>query len=159
VGRSDRRRGRRSIGTPVAEEFRFFLRSALYVLVVGIVYWFVSYEAAGTVLLLGVGLASAAFIALGLAFGRRTGAGRGGGGALGWVNRVIGFSEAPDEPAPLEGGPEIVPLASAWPILAAAGATVVGLGLVLGPWLLVPGAVLTVAALLGWLVQLTSETA
>jgi hypothetical protein len=143
----------------VAEEFRFFLRSAVYVVVAGVVYWFVSYEAAGTVLLLGVGLASAAFIALGLAFARRTDVGRDRRGLLGWANRVIGFSEAPDEPPPLEGGPEVVPLASAWPILAAAGATIAGLGLVLGAWLLVPGAVLTAAALLGWLVQLTSETA
>ena len=35
------------------EELRFLLRSALYSVVIGVVYWFVSYEWAGTVLLVG----------------------------------------------------------------------------------------------------------
>jgi hypothetical protein len=39
------------------EEVRFFGRSAAFAIVVGIIYWFVSYETAGTVLLLAFGLA------------------------------------------------------------------------------------------------------
>jgi hypothetical protein len=35
----------------VAEELRVFIRIALYVIVVGIIYWVVSYEEAGTALL------------------------------------------------------------------------------------------------------------
>ena len=49
----------------MADEVRLFGRLSLYALVVGTIYWFVSYEVAGTVLLLGFGLATGlAFIIL-----------------------------------------------------------------------------------------------
>jgi hypothetical protein len=140
----------------MAEEFRFFLRVAGYVAVAGVVYWLVSYEPAGTVLLLALILAIATFIGIGLALarGRARSDGPRGGGPLGWVNRFIGFHERADEPAPLEGGPEIVPLSSSWPVVTAAAMVVAGLGLIFGPWLLVPGLVLLAIGGIGWLTQL-----
>ena len=139
----------------MAEEFRIFLRTGLYIAGAGLVYWLVSYEAAGTVLLVALLLAIVAFLAVGVAFA-------GGGmaddetriGILGRVNRVIGFHERPDATAPLEGGPELIPLSSAWPVVTAAAMVVIGLGLIFGAWLTIPGVALLAMGGLGWLTQL-----
>ena len=49
----------------MADEVQLFGRLSLYALVVGTIYWFVSYEFVGTVMLLGFGLATGlAFIIL-----------------------------------------------------------------------------------------------
>ena len=49
----------------MADEVKLFGRLSLYALVVGTIYWFVSYEFVGTVMLLGFGLATGlAFIIL-----------------------------------------------------------------------------------------------
>ena len=144
----------------MAEELRFFLRTALYVVVVAAVYWFVSYEPAGTVLLVVLGVAIAGLLAIVVALAPRTVAdlrpdGRGVlRRALGGLNRVIGFHEPRDRPAPLEGGPDLVPLSSPWPILTAGAIVVIGLGLIFGTWLLVPGVVLLGVSGVGWLTQL-----
>ena len=42
----------------LSEEVLFFARIAAFGLIVGAVYWFVAYEPAGTVMLLGFGVAS-----------------------------------------------------------------------------------------------------
>ena len=144
----------------MAEELRFFLRTALYVAAVAAAYWFVSYELVGTVLLAVLGIALAAFLAVVAALAPRTvddiRARRGGvvRRALGSLNRVIGFHDPVDEAAPLEGGPDLVPLSSPWPILTAAGMVIVGMGLIFGTWLIVPGVVLMTVGGVGWLTQL-----
>lgn len=138
----------------MAEEFRFFLRTAGYVAIAGGVYWLVSYEPAGTVLLGALVLAIAAFIAVGAFFSRSPSEPGGATGPLGWLNRWIGFHEQVDAAAPMAGGPEIVPLSSSWPVVAALAMVIVGLGLIFGPWLLVPGVVLLAIGGIGWLTQL-----
>lgn len=142
----------------MAEEYRFFLRTGVYIAIAGVAYWLLSYEVSGTVLLVALLVAILAFIAVGVAL---AGAGNvagdiaaHGGGALAWLNRVIGFGERVDTPSPLEGGPELVPLASPWPIVTAAAFVVIGLGLIFGPWLIVPGVVVLSFGGLGWLTQL-----
>jgi hypothetical protein len=50
---------RRLTGADLAQETRVFVLMSLFGTAVGAVYWFVSYETAGTVLLLGFGLATA----------------------------------------------------------------------------------------------------
>jgi hypothetical protein len=137
----------------VAEEFRFFLRTGVYVAIAGAVYWIMSYEAAGTVLLGGLLLALLAFIVVGRALGRDSGAWP-EGGALAWVDRVIGFAERPVERAPLEAGPLVVPTSSPWPVVTAAAIVVIGLGLIFGPWLIVLGTVVLLAGGVGWLTQM-----
>src|SRR5689334_16184265 len=55
------------------EELRFMLRSAFYSTFVGIAYWVLTREAAGTVLLLGCGLSAAVMFGALLAGWRRSG--------------------------------------------------------------------------------------
>jgi Cytochrome c oxidase subunit IV len=49
---------RRLVGLDEAQETRVFLLMSAFGLVVGIVYWFLAYEVAGTVLLVGFGVAT-----------------------------------------------------------------------------------------------------
>jgi hypothetical protein len=137
----------------MAEEFRFFLRTAVWVAIAGAAYWLLSYEAAGTVLLGMLMLGVLAVVVVGRLLAR-TGPPADGAGPLAWLNRVIGFHERADAPAPLEAGPELVPSSSASPIISAAGVVLVGLGLIFGTWLMVPGVVLMVVGGIGWLTQL-----
>lgn len=138
----------------MAEEFRYFLRTALYVVAAGVVYWLVSYEPSGTVLLGALLLAILAFIAIAMFFARSPVVRTGSRGALGWLDRVIGFDEPVDRPPPMEGGPEIVPLGSAWPVVTALALVIIGLGLIFGAWLIVPGLALLLIGGWGWLTQL-----
>lgn len=141
----------------MAEELRFFLRTGLYVAVAAAVYWFVSYDAAGTVLLVVLALAVAAVVG-GVALLARSSVAevRPRGGPLDALNRVIGFHEpAVDERGgPLGEPPGRIPLASVWPPLAGVAGLLVGIGLIFGPWLLLPGIALGAVAAWGWLVQL-----
>ncbi len=140
----------------MAEEFRYFLRTALYIGVAGIAYWFASYEAAGTVLMATLVLALLAFIGVGLTLAPSGGPvpGARSGGVLGTINRFLGLSERERGNAPLQAGSEPIPMGSPWPIIAAAGFVLVGLGLVFGLWLIVPGLAVLAGAGLGWLLQL-----
>jgi len=139
----------------VPEEFRFFLRTGLYVVLAGVVYWLVSYEASGTVLLAALLVAIVAFVAVAASFAGSPGSDDAPRGALGWANRVVGFHERVDRPGPLEGGPEVVPLSSAWPVVAALAMVLVGLGLIFGAWLIVvPGVALLAISGWRWLTQL-----
>lgn len=144
----------------MSEELRFFLRTALYTGLITVIYWFVSYEWAGTVMLaflFGAALSMVLVTAVVVPATRssRTPAGRPGGSLLrkfwGWV----GFDEpAEGSPHPLEMADEGFPAASIWPIGLALGALSIGLGAIFGLWLLVPGIGITVAAGTGWVTQL-----
>ena len=137
----------------MAEEFRFFLRTGVWILIAGVGYWLLSYELSGTILLGALLLAILAFIGVGLVLAQARPVAE-GSGALAWLNRVIGFHERADAPAPLEAGPELVPLSSASPIISAAAIILIGLGLIFGSWLIVPGVVLLLIGGIGWLTQL-----
>jgi hypothetical protein len=145
----------------MAEEARFFLRTALYSAVIGIVYWAVSYEVAGSVMLAFVVLATGlvvGFVAITVRATRNElGAGAGGPAsrlAVALV-RSVGFVEprsAPDE-EPLAAGLGRFPRGSAWPAIGAAGALLAGFGLVYGPWLLLPGIAIVAFTVWGWITQ------
>ncbi len=141
----------------VAEEFRLFFRTALYVGGAGLVYWLVSLDTPGTVLLAALTIALLAFVAMAIFLAPRdSGSGGGSGvvGIVGVVNRYIGFHERVDVAPPLESGPELVPLSSAWPVITAGGMVLVGLGLIFGAWLSLPGVGVVVWGAVGWLTQL-----
>lgn len=130
------------------EERRFFLRTALFATGIAVVYWFVSYEAAGSVMLLAIGL-SAAFLMIVL---RRhtTELKR---GPLETATHIVGdivTFEEPDEgsasPLAIDEGP--MPVMSYPPLALAIGAGAVAGGLVFGAWLWLPGAALVAGA--GW---------
>lgn len=141
----------------MAEELRAFLRAGIWALIAGGVYLVFVGEAAGTALLGAVIVAVVAFVAVGAAMAPRSLSGLGDGSLPGRVVRAVGFGE-PREPDPLRGEPDVVPLASPWPIVTAAALVIVGLGLVFGAWLLLPGIALLVAGGIGWLVQLDRPT-
>ncbi len=131
----------------MAEEVRFFLRVALFTTIIATIYWFVSYEEAGTVLLGGI-VASAAFFIV-LIAGAVPRARRGPKNVTG----ILGFDErAVDDPLAL--AEDTFPAASAWPPIASVAAVLVGLGLIFGAWLWVPGAGLGLACTWGWLTEL-----
>ncbi|HET6650434.1 MAG TPA: hypothetical protein VFH79_09785 [Candidatus Limnocylindria bacterium] len=137
----------------MAEEFRFFLRTGVWILIAGVGYWLLSYELSGTILLGALLVAILAFIGVGLVLAQARPVAE-GSGVLAWINRVIGFHERADAPAPLEAGPELVPSSSSSPIISAAAVILIGLGLIFGSWLIVPGVVLLVIGGIGWLTQL-----
>jgi cytochrome c oxidase subunit IV len=109
--------------------------AAAFMGVVDAVYWFVTYEPAGT-FLLGV-------TAVGLLFasGYIAAASRG----------TVRPADRPDlRPEDVAGEPVgVFAAASPWPIVLAGGLLVALVGLVYGLWLLIPGMAITIAALLG----------
>ncbi len=141
--------------TEQPEEVWFFLRIAAYAFFIGTVYWFLTYEAAGTMLLYGFGLAAGtAMLILAFAARRRRRAED--------EARARGIVETPEEGSTDANGPfgddrGRIPSPSIAPFAIGLGAAVLGLGLILGPWLLLVG---LIAALLGaveWLAAAQRE--
>jgi hypothetical protein len=130
----------------MAEELRFFLRIALFTIVISTIYWFVAREEAGTALLVGVIVGCVVFVGIvgaGVRSSRRGGAS---------PNALIGFADTePESPLLLE--EDTFPAASAWPVIASLAAALVGLGLIYGAWLWIPGAALGLSCAWGWLLE------
>jgi Cytochrome c oxidase subunit IV len=128
------------------EEVAFFARSAVFALVLAAIYWFVSYEWAGTVLLFLFGLGSAgAALVLGRA-------------AAGQDAPVGGRGDdfvAPDGPFGDESGP--IPAPSFAPIVFGVGVAVAALGLAFGPWLLLAAVMPIVLGATSWLGAASAE--
>jgi hypothetical protein len=125
----------------VPYEAQVFGRLSLFGLVFGAGYWFLTYETAGSVLLFTFGIASGiATVAITVGAwtaGRRPGA------------KAATATLAPDdEPIPNPG----------WtPLLLSLGLGLVALGLILGPWLLVPGVLVVLTAAVSWLRTVVRE--
>lgn len=129
----------------MAEEVRFFGRLSVFALAVGIIYWFISYENAGTVLLIGFGVATGvAFLVLSRS-GRR-----------GDSTAAMGTGSAgPDGPFGDESAP--VPTRSAAPLAVGFGLAVIGLAGAFGPWFLLAGMVPLLIGAVDWLRSANSE--
>ncbi len=128
----------------LSDEARVFLRMSLFGLITGGAYWFLTYEQAGTVLLVAFGLASglaAVAIFVGSRRGRR-------GVAAGLVHDGVAAAEA-REPE----GPEAEPLPEpGWaPLGIAAGIGAVALGAAFGPWLTLAGVLVAILGAWTWL--------
>lgn len=153
----------------MVEELRFFLRLAVYLVAIATIYWFVSYEVTGTILLLFGAVGTGFFVvAARISFQPktpenliprppRTGLRR----MAGVFGRYFAFDPENDlggEPAeaPLALEEEGFPESSIWPLAAALASLLLGLGLVFGPWLWIPGLVLGAFTVWGWLTQLTA---
>jgi hypothetical protein len=113
------------------EEVLVFARLAAFGLIVGTVYWFVAYEAAGTVLLLGFGIATAV-AAIILWVRSRKIAGAADHGLLG------------TDPGP-------IPAPAYAPVHVGVGAGLVALGLAFSPLLVLTGLVVMVIGARYWL--------
>lgn len=125
------------------EEIKFFGRLSVYALIAGTIYWFLSYETAGTVLLIGFGLATgAAFVVLWRS-GRRE------------VPASADASFLPDGPFGDESAP--VPTRSAAPLTLGFGVAVMALAGAFGPWFLVAGAVPFLLGATDWLRSASRE--
>lgn len=131
----------------MAEEVRFFVRIALFTIVIGTIYWFMSYEEAGTVFFAGI-VASATTFALVIAW--RVRAARQGGRGL---KSLLGFEDA-GEDRPLNLDEDTFPSASMWPAALSLALMLIGVGLIYGAWLWVPGVAIALSATWGWLTEL-----
>ena len=122
---------------------RMLLAVAAFLFVVTAVYWFTSYEEAGSVLLL-----------LSAALALMT------GGYLVMATRsATGDEEAEDTGPAVEGGAvgggegeaePFLPHASVWPLGVGAGSVVLANGLALGLWAVVPGVIILAGSLFGY---------
>ena len=124
-------------------EAQLFARMAAFGIVVGVAYWFLTYETAGSVLLFTFGFASgiaALAIFAGSLRARRHGTGE----------RAVAAAPASDV--------EPVPRPTFGPLLLAVGLGLVVLGTVLGPWLLIAGLLVVISATKGWLGAAMDET-
>lgn len=115
---------------------KVFLASGTFLLVSGAIYWFVSYEWAGTFLL--VGCAFATFVMAGYA----------------WT-RTRAVTEPVEDRGDVDPGAGAgqpitsVTMDSPWPLVFGIGVAILAGGLVFGPALLIVGAILVVVAAIG----------
>jgi hypothetical protein len=108
-----------------SDEAVLFGRLAIFGIVVGVVYWFLSYETAGTVMLIGFGVASGvASISL-------------------WAKPSRSALEAslPDGEVPAGWADERIPAPAFAPLIVGAGVAITALGLALGPLILPVGVI------------------
>ena len=145
----------------MAEEARFFLRTALYAAVIAVVYWFTArqpgtgaYDWVGTVMLAFTALAAGGVVAVLIGSVRRARP-SGGGSLIARAGGLISLGDpvgAADE-RPLATELDPVPTGSAWPVAAGVAATMIASGLVFGPWLWLPGVALLAATVWGWITE------
>jgi Cytochrome c oxidase subunit IV len=121
----------------LSEEVLVFGRLAAFGLIVGTVYWFIAYEPAGTILLIGFGLASAVASAVLWAKSRRA-----GDASDGW---------------PLGQEPARIPPPAYAPFQIGIGAGITALGLALGPLLALTGIVILIIGARYWLAAAVRE--
>jgi hypothetical protein len=127
----------------MAEEIAVFARSAVYFGVIGVAYWFLTYEVAGSILLVGSSLASA-FVAVIIRLGLR-----------GQDTVAEGSEVRPDGPFGDESA--VLPAPTAAPLGVAFGMALVVLGLVFTGALVLAGAILVLLASREWLRAAMSE--
>lgn len=127
----------------LSDEAKVFGRMSIFGIVVGGVYWFLTYESAGTALLLGFGLATG--VATAAIFLRSHGA-RSGASTSG--DEVAGDEAA--EPFPEPG----------WaPLIISLGLGGLALGAAFGPWLTIAGLLVAIAGGASWLSSAIREAA
>ncbi|HVE45441.1 MAG TPA: cytochrome c oxidase subunit 4 [Acidimicrobiales bacterium] len=112
---------------------RMLLAIGAFLVVVTAVYWFFSYEEAGSVLLL---------LSAGLALIV--------GGYLWWATRARPTATSTAQGHGDEEAEHYLPHASIWPFGVGAGSVVLANGLALGLWAAVPGSMLLVASVIGY---------
>jgi len=141
----------------MTDEAGILLRVSIFGFVVGIVYWFLSYEWLGTVCLLTLG-AGPGFAGLILIQEQRHRGGRGESRAAA-LRRLAGVPP-PDPPGPKDLEDDdlgVLPLPTIWPLAAALGFTILFTGLIYGLWLVILGLGLLGYAAWGWLAAVNRE--
>src|SRR6266542_2750986 len=120
----------------MSDDAALLLRVSAFGLVAGAIYWFLSYEALGTValLLLGVGPGFAGLFIM-------------------WHRRANGDGDNSLQEQDLA----VLPLASIWPFAASFGLAVVGSGLIFGLWLVILGLGIALYSGWGWIAAIVRE--
>lgn len=114
-------------------QYLVYLGTAAFLILIGVVYWFASYEDAGTVMLLLSGVLALII-----------------GGWL-WVQARKGSAaSAAGVETAAEAEEEWLPHASIWPFWIGLGGAVAAGGLAMSPWLVVPGVFLILIGVVGW---------
>jgi Cytochrome c oxidase subunit IV len=132
--------------------WRVFLTIGTLVLVLGAIYWATAYEESGTVMLLLAGALSLWIGAyLWLRIREETGPERDAASEIGEQAAAVGAG--PPGHGVAEEGEYYLPHASAWPFAIGLGAATLANGLVLGLWVIVPGAALMALGIGGFVRQ------
>ncbi|HZD01822.1 MAG TPA: cytochrome c oxidase subunit 4 [Actinomycetes bacterium] len=142
----------------MSDDAALLLRVAVFGLVAGAIYWFVSYEMLGTVALLVLGLGPG-FAGLIMVRHRRDQDGRAESRAE-TLRRFAGLPP-PDPPGPKALGDEelaVLPAPSIWPFAASLGVAVAMSGLVFGLWLVILGLGVALYSGWGWVAAIMRET-
>jgi amino acid transporter len=142
----------------MSDDAALLLRVAVFGLLAGVVYWFLSYEALGTVALLVLG-AGPGFAALFLLRHRRQ-PGVERESRRDMLRRFAGAPSAdPPGPKTLEDDDlAVLPSATLWPFAASLGLTIAGSGLVFGLWLVILGLAVALYSGWGWVAATIRET-
>ena len=110
-----------------------FVATGVFLALIGAIYWFTSYEPAGTVLLvLGLAVIPGVFLL------RRTASAP-----------VLAEDRADADPGDGAGPLGTFPASSVWPVVFAGGAALTGIGLVFGAWAALPGLLTVIVAFVG----------
>jgi hypothetical protein len=141
----------------MTDEAGILLRVSIFGLVAAVIYWFLSYEAFGTVALLLLG-AGPGFAGLVLIQEQRQ---RGGTGETraNALRRLAGIPPQ-DPPGPDDLEAEdlgVLPLPTIWPLAASMGVAILFTGLIYGLWLVILGLGLLIYAAWGWLAAVNRE--
>ena len=141
------------------EETRVFIRSCLFAVVVATVYWLLSQDAIGTVLLAGFGVASFSLFFM-LRRGRpqgATGVATQPAGIGARIFDLIGTSERPGEDRPFgdEGGR--IPVGSIAPFLIGVAVAMAALGLIFGLWSVAAAVIPLLLGVREWLREVGAE--
>lgn len=124
-------------------EYRLFAGAGAFLAVTATAYWFVTYEDAGTTML-AMGVAAVLLVA-------------------GWLlvqsRRTAPRPEDRPDASPGDGAGDVgyFPASSIWPLVIAAGAVIIGNGLVFGVWLGLTGGLLLLVGLLGFAKEASSK--
>jgi hypothetical protein len=141
----------------MTDEAAVWLRIFAFGLVTSAIYWFASYEPAGTVALLVFGLGPGV-AGLYLYLHQRATTPK-----ESWPARVQRFAGVAKDraqgPADLESDDlAVVPSPSIWPFLLSLGVTIAVTGLAFGLWLLLLGSAILALSAVGWLATINQET-
>ncbi len=144
------------------EETRLFIRSFIFAAVVATIYWFVSYDWAGTVLLGAFSLASlVAFAVLRAEEPHRAGGGTGqpdrAEGIVGHVADWVGTTEHPGMERPFEDEQGRIPIGSIAPLMIGVGIALMALGLIFGVWSILAGAIPVLLGVREWIHEVSQE--
>ena len=124
-------------------EWKLFAGAGLFFSITGALYWFVTYEQAGTTML---ALAVAAVLMV-------------AGWLFLWSRRIGRRPEDRGDAEPGEGAEEIgyFPASSVWPFAIACGAVVMANALVFGVWLALTGGLMVLIGVIGYAAEASSK--